>query len=144
MDSVIDSAITNLATIQEKRKSLDQGLRDLDRLCQRCEPFRLLLNEFVEHPAMLKELTETENELLYDLHNTIQNVLTFLQDSKSRKNMIKEITHLEFRLSYYNDLAQLNLKLSNHIEVLNLTDQRDLDKSREEDLQVKIADCSFS
>lgn len=135
MDSVVESLLTTLNVLQKKRSEINESSRDLLRLCTRCEIFSSILEELKSHPMMLSDLSEAENELLYDLHTTIQNICTFIDDNVNRADY-KAVTQLEFRLSYFTDLAQLNQKITQLIEALNLLEEVDLDRIRDEDLEV--------
>lgn len=135
MDSVVESLLNTLTILKKKRPEIHESCRDLLRLCSRCDIFSVVLVELKNHPVMLNDLTEAENELLYDLHTTIQNICTFIDDNVNRSDY-KAITLLEFRLSYFTDLAQLNQKITQLIEALNLQEQIDLDRMRDEDLEV--------
>jgi hypothetical protein len=137
MDSVVESLLMTLSVLLKKRIEINESSRDLLRLCQRCDTFLPVLTELKDHPMMLNDLSETENELLYDLHTTIQNICTFIDDNVNR-NDLKAITQLEFRLSYFCDLAQLNQKIAHLIEALNLLEDIDLDRIRDEDLEVSF------
>jgi hypothetical protein len=137
MDAVVESLLTSLSILERKRATVNESSRDLLRLCQRCEIFLPVLLELKNHPVMLNDLTEAENELLYDLHTTVQNICTFIDDNVNPADL-KAITQLEFRLSYYTDLAQLNQKILQLIEALNLIEEIDLDRFRDEDLEVSF------
>lgn len=134
MDSVVESLLNTLENLKKKRPEIHESCRDLLRLCSRCEIFSVVLMELKNHPMMLNDLTESENELLYDLHTTVQNICTFIDDNVNRTDL-KAITQLDFRLSYFTDLAQLNQKVTQLIEALNLQEQIDLDRVRDEDLE---------
>jgi hypothetical protein len=136
MDAVVESLLTTLSILAKKRSLINESSRDLVRLCQRCDIFLSVLIELKNHPAMLNDLTEAENELLYDLHTTVQNICTFIEDNISPYD-VKAITQLEFRLSYFTDLAQLNQRILQLIEALNLIEEIDLDRLRDEDLEVR-------
>lgn len=139
----ISTAASCLSVIQSAIKlhdELKENYQDCRRLLQRCIVFQPTLLKIQTNPSMYQPTSEPAYQRLL---NNLQEAVKFGRRFQE-PTFYRSVVRVAFRKTYAEELAKLNLAITESATDLDLVQGMDFEQRRREDIEVSLPACLCS